>query len=188
VSLAHAILGMLDEAPQTGYDLKTRCFDKSIAHFWPADQAQIYRTLDKMREEGWVESEVEHQKERPDRKVYHLRPAGKKELLRWLADEEIPLPAIREPFLVQLFFADHLSDEEARAKLVAQRALHEARLARYEAVPLPERGTKGLPREHQFGRMTLDMGLAYERAMLAWLDGCIEHLDGKGRHARRAHR
>src|SRR5258705_13680872 len=54
MSLAHAILGMLQTRPMTGYDLKVECFDNSIAHFWQADQAQIYRTLDKLAEDGLV--------------------------------------------------------------------------------------------------------------------------------------
>src|SRR5579875_1236367 len=44
MSLTHAILGFLNRQPMTGYDLKTQCFDISVAYFWPADQAQIYRT------------------------------------------------------------------------------------------------------------------------------------------------
>ena len=39
VSLPHAILGLLAREPMTGYDLKTRWFDRSLRYFWPADQA-----------------------------------------------------------------------------------------------------------------------------------------------------
>ena len=46
MSLGHAILGFLSRRPMTGYELKTRCFDQVASHFWTADQAQIYRTLD----------------------------------------------------------------------------------------------------------------------------------------------
>lgn len=179
LSLAHAILGMLAERPQSGYDLKTRCFDESVAHFWPADQAQIYRTLDKMRGDGWVEFHVEEQDDRPNRKVYRLTHAGRNEVRRWVRDARHALPDVREPFLVQLFFAHVLPDDEARALLEHQKTLHEARLARYEAVPLPPLGTRGLPREHQFGRMTLDYGLALERAAIAWCEHCLEHLEGR---------
>jgi len=48
MSLPHAILGFLREQPLTGYALKTQRFDVSVANFWPADQAQIYRTLDRL--------------------------------------------------------------------------------------------------------------------------------------------
>ena len=61
--------------PYSGYDLK-KIFDTSVRHFWPADQSQIYRTLSRMSEKGWVEIEVIHQESRPDRKEYRITPAG----------------------------------------------------------------------------------------------------------------
>lgn len=183
MSLAHAILGMLHDQPMTGYDLKTRCFDRSIAHFWPADQAQIYRTLDKIRADGWAAFDVEPQEGRPDRKVYQLTKSGRDELRRWVGEARAELPAMREPFLVQLFFAHVLPDAEARALIEDQRAKHAALLARYEAVPLPPLGTRGLSRKHQFARMTLEYGLAHERAMLRWCDEMLANLSAKKRRA-----
>ena len=52
MSLKHAILGLLTIQPMTGYELKHEAFDTSIAHFWQADQSQIYRTLDRMESDG----------------------------------------------------------------------------------------------------------------------------------------
>ena len=109
MSLAHAILGILQIQPMTGYDLKTQCFDKSIAHFWPADQAQIYRTLDKMNEQGWVESQIEFQENHPNRKVYSITEQGQRELRQWLTRFQA-LPVYREPFLIQLFFAKDMTN------------------------------------------------------------------------------
>ncbi|HEY9876051.1 MAG TPA: PadR family transcriptional regulator, partial [Candidatus Obscuribacterales bacterium] len=79
MSLAHAILGLLQQEEMTGYDLKTSCFDGCIAHLWPADQAQIYRTLDKLVEQGWITCTVEIQRDRPNRKVYSVTEAGASE-------------------------------------------------------------------------------------------------------------
>ena len=45
VSLELVILGLLDERPLTGYDLKTRGLSGAVGTLWTADQAQIYRTL-----------------------------------------------------------------------------------------------------------------------------------------------
>src|SRR5215813_8418841 len=110
MSLMHAILGFLSHKAQTGYDLKTEAFDDSVAYFWPADQAQIYRTLDKLTEQGLVECHIEIQQDRPNRKVYSITESGNNELTRWLNEFQTP-PVYREPFLIQLFFADQLSDE-----------------------------------------------------------------------------
>ena len=56
MSLPHVILGFLQYAPATGYDLK-KTFDATVRHFWPADQSQIYRTLAQLVEQGRGEME-----------------------------------------------------------------------------------------------------------------------------------
>lgn len=171
MSLAHAILGLLTIAPMTGYDLKTQAFDNTIAHFWQADQTQIYRTLATMAEFGWVESTLEIQQDRPNRKVYHITEAGRDELRRWLRTEQ-PLPVYREPFLVQLFFAEQLDRDAILAHIACQREGHAARLAHYEQIPMPPTGSAELDRQRTFWRLTLEIGIAMERAYLAWLDQC----------------
>lgn len=76
MSLDHAILGFLNYHPYTGYDLK-KIFDFSVQHFWSADQSQIYRTLNRLTDAGYVEMEKVAQEDRPDRKVYHITGAGR---------------------------------------------------------------------------------------------------------------
>src|SRR5262245_14405063 len=169
MSLAHAILGILRDQPMTGYDLKTQCFDRSIAHFWPADQAQIYRTLDRMAADGWISSELEVQESRPNRKVHRLTDAGRAELARWLRTQQ-PLPSYREPFLIQLFFADALPNGAIEALLVRQRELHQERLAHYHAIPLPPLDDLTAERALALQRLTLELGIALEQAQIDWLD------------------
>mgnify|MGYP003565227123 CR=1 FL=1 len=57
MSLKYAILGILNAFPMTGYDLKHQAFDATVRHFWPADQSQIYRTLNRLTERGGAEME-----------------------------------------------------------------------------------------------------------------------------------
>lgn len=167
MSLQHAILGILSQQPMTGYDLKIECFDRSIAHFWQADQAQIYRTLDKMAEAGYVASTLEIQTERPNRKVYSLTDAGRAELRRWLLTPQA-LVAYREPLLVQLFFADALTNAQIIALLEAQQAAHAERWQAYAAVPLPPLDVLGDDRAAQLQRLTLELGLRIEAAYADW--------------------
>ena len=75
-SLEYAILGFLNYKPLSGYDLK-KVFDTTVQHFWSADQSQIYRTLSRLTEQGWIQQEVIEQNDRPDRKVYHITDAGR---------------------------------------------------------------------------------------------------------------
>lgn len=171
MSLTHAILGLLNLKPMTGYDLKHSAFDQTVAHFWQADQAQIYRTLDRMASQGWVTSELEIQTDRPNRKVYSLTDAGREELDRWLREPQ-SLSANREAFLVQMFFADKLSNEEILAQIDAQIVAHQARIKEYDAIPLPPLGTPGISRRQTLWRMTLELGMAQEQTSLDWLRQC----------------
>ncbi|NDJ60740.1 MAG: PadR family transcriptional regulator, partial [Chloroflexi bacterium] len=171
MSLSHAILGLLTVTPMTGYDLKNRAFDTTVAHFWKADQSQIYRTLNQLSEAGWVEAKVEAQEERPDRKVYSITDAGRAELINWLQQDQ-RLPATRDPFLVQLFFAGHIDNETILEHIARQRQSHEAKLRQYQQIEIPHLNDPNPNRMQVFWRLTLEMGIATEKNYLAFLAQC----------------
>ena len=173
MSLVHAILGFLQREPLTGYDLKTLHLDASVNYFWPADQAQIYRTLDKMTEEGWIESQLEFQENRPNRKVYSITESGRAELKQWLMSFQA-LPVYREPFLIQLFFAKSLTNAEILKLIEGQIQAHEQRLHQFEQVPLPPLDALHDRRELSLQRLTLELGLRTERNALEWLQLAAE--------------
>lgn len=127
MSLKHALLGFLSFAPATGYDLKNQ-MEQSVQHFWHADLSQIYRTLDAMREEDWVDKTVEQQESRPPRHVYSIRDAGRKELQRWLGEPLEQLPTVHNPFLLKVFFGGVLGPDETLGHLKRHRDLHKSRL------------------------------------------------------------
>lgn len=110
VSLRHALLGFLSLRHLTGYDLK-KYFDSSIRHLWSADQAQIYRTLAQLADDGQVEVEVIPQSGRPNRREHRITAAGAAALDAWLHRVDEPPPA-REPLPVKIFFAGRLPPDE----------------------------------------------------------------------------
>lgn len=179
MSLKHVILGFLDYGPQSGYDLK-KAFDASVRHFWPADQSQIYRTLARLVDAGYTEVEVVPQDDRPDRKVYHITPAGQQELHRWLTTP-LPPQAVRSAELVQVFFAGNLGDEEALAIFEREAAKLRHILEQYQQVPqAPE--SQLCPdvvcseRQVFFRRLTLENGLWSTRSDLEWVESVIERI------------
>ena len=171
MSLSHAILGLLSIQSMSGYDLKHLAFEQTIAHFWQADQAQIYRTLDKMAEAGWISSQLEIQDGRPNRKIYSLTDTGHAELERWLRTDQ-PLPVYREAFLVQLFFAEQLPPDVILEQVEKHIAGHQARLLTYENIPLPQLDDTAIENREIFWRLTLDFGIALEKTYLEWLEMC----------------
>jgi PadR family transcriptional regulator, regulatory protein AphA len=177
MSLEHAVLGFLNYQPLSGYDLK-KMFDVSVRHFWPADQSQIYRTLARLVEEGWVEMEIIEQTDRPDRKVYHITPAGQDELLAWLSGEA-PIQVNRTAHLIQVFFAAQLSDEQVL--VIFERAAERVRalLAHFDTVPGElDAMTQSIQsqRERFFWDLTLESGVRTMQTRLAWLEDVIRRI------------
>lgn len=182
MSLDHAILGLLNIYPMTGYDLKTQAFDATVQHFWPAAQSQIYRTLDRMAEKEWVTPEIEHQEGKPDRKVYSITAAGRAELERWLAGPN-PIATYRDPLLIQLFFGALLENEDLLTLVEARTELHQQRRAGFEAIPTPPLDETQDDRMRTLIRLTVELGLMLDEAYLNWLDLCrttIEAMPQRG--------
>lgn len=178
MSLKHAILGFLSYKSLSGYDLK-KAFDRSVRHFWPANQSQIYRTLAGLKEEGLVEQEIIEREERLDKKVYHITPAGREELHHWLS---APLPTLdyREPFLIQIYFAGKLSDEELDDLLQNEIQALEERLVAYssdykmyqEQIEMHED-----PRAFFLSVLTLEYGIMNNIVSLEWLKSVAERVE-----------
>lgn len=177
MSLEHAILGFLNYRPYSGYDLK-KIFDRSVRHFWPADQSQIYRTLARMSEKGWVEIEVIHQETRPDRKEYRITPAGRDELRRWLT-APLPPEENRSADMIQVFFAAQLSDEEILEIFERAAALMRAGLEQYTQIPRNIEAFSGdttSPREFFFWMLTLDVGVHNLQSNLDFIEDVIRRI------------
>jgi len=171
MSLKHAILGLLTIQPMTGYELKHEAFDTSIVHFWQADQSQIYRTLDQMESDGWVECELEVQTGRPNKRLFRITDNGRKALREWLHSPQPP-PIYREPFLVQMFFAGMLPRNRVLEHIQQHIDAHHANLKHYAEIEkvLPQEGVSH--HDQQFWSMTLDLGMALEKTYLNWLQDC----------------
>jgi DNA-binding PadR family transcriptional regulator len=177
MSLEHAILGFLNYGASSGYNLK-KLFDVSVRHFWPADQSQIYRTLSRLEDRGWAEVEVIEQDDRPDRKVYHITEVGQEELRRWLTTP-FPQKALREPRLIQVFFAAQLSDDEILEMFERIAEKLREMLARFDRVPQESAEMTGTPREEFFWMLTLEWGIHAAQAQLEWLESVIQKIQNK---------
>ncbi len=173
MSLKYAILGLLNVLPMTGYDLKHQAFDATVRHFWPADQSQIYRTLNQMASENLVTVTIEAQDERPDRKVYAITAAGQAALAEWLKADQA-MPTLRDPLLVQLFFGQELPRADLLRMVEHQLAAHQAQLALFGQIPIPSAASRPDDRWLALQHLTLDFGLVLEQAYVSWLEHCRE--------------
>jgi PadR family transcriptional regulator, regulatory protein AphA len=177
MSLPHALLGLINYHPHTGYDLGI-AFKKSIHFFWNATLPQIYRTLNQMEEKGWVASTVEHQDGKPSRKVYRVTDEGRVEFRRWLAEPPGQIEP-RIPMLVKVFFGNQLPKEEFTRQIREYRDTCTGLLKQYEkeVPPIIEQFSRliGAPKEAWFWGLTLDFGRKQTQMSIDW---CNEVLKG----------
>jgi PadR family transcriptional regulator AphA len=176
MSLDAAILGFLSERPRSGYDLKTRCFDTAVRGLWTADQAQIYRTLERLQSAKLVTAARKRQSGRPDRKVYSLTDLGKQTLSAWIATRLPPAPP-REPFLLQLYFAAQSTDSDLASHFASRRDAHQARLDELRAdAARAAQDPSVSARQAALRDAAFSGAIATERAVIDWIDDCLEGL------------
>ncbi len=110
MDIKYAILGFLSWKPSSGYDLK-KIFAESVFIPWSGNNNQIYRTLLQLQRDELVTSEVHYQETYPPRKVYTINEKGLSELRNWVGSSP-ELPQLKNPFLIQLAWADQLEHDE----------------------------------------------------------------------------
>lgn len=178
MSLKHALLGFLSFGPATGYDLKNQ-MEQSVQHFWHADLSQIYRTLDAMRAEDWVDKTVEQQESRPPRHVYALKEPGRAELTRWLQEPLEQLPTVHNPFLLKVFFGGVLGAEAVTDHLRRHQELHQGRLGclhEFEEMLPDQLRAYGLDDHIPYILATLKLGRKMSETYVEWCEETIRQL------------
>jgi PadR family transcriptional regulator, regulatory protein AphA len=115
ITIEFAILGLLSLRPMTGYEIK-KIFAGSDILYWSGNNNQVYTTLVKLHQNGWVTQEIELRSDSPSRKIYTISPQGMEELRKTLLSEP-ELPQTIHPFLIQLSWADQLDESELDALL-----------------------------------------------------------------------
>jgi DNA-binding PadR family transcriptional regulator len=169
--LPHAILGFLEYQPMTGYDLK-KYFDQSVAHFWSATQSHIYKALENLEKEGFVESQVIPQEGKPNRKQYQITDEGRGELHRWVSTP-LPLEVTREAWLIQVFFAHGINNEDIVHLFEKRIEAIQTCLADYKIAQANiDENYKhiGIKRLRGLWQLTLDYGTDYYENEITWLE------------------
>ena len=167
--LAHAILASLDFQPMTGYDLK-KFFDQSVGHFWTTTQSHIYKALNDLEGQRWVQKHTIPQEARPNRKEYSITEAGRVELHRWLTTPLPPSP-VREAWLIQIFFSHNSTNAEISALLEARLRDIQQILETFQSQTesdIPPETPPGLERARALWQTTRDYGAAFYDFDLHW--------------------
>jgi DNA-binding PadR family transcriptional regulator len=115
MDLHAVILGLLSWKPASGYDLKRIIADSEI-FYWSGNNNQIYKGLVELQKDGLVTHQVQLQESLPAKKIYSITEKGRAELHGSLRTAP-EAPELRKNFLIQLAWAESLSDDEILALL-----------------------------------------------------------------------
>jgi len=179
MSLPHILLGLLEQ-PAAGYDLKKR-FEQEQAHYWSANLAQIYPTLNRMESQGLLTSAEVPSSQGPPRRVYTRTKKGTEALVDWLKGGP-EVHTDRLSWLAQVGFLAALKPGEQKAFLESLKAefqRHREELLDIEAdwrtndPRFPDR----LPPEEMFPHFTLRLGLVKYAVIVEWCDECLRRLE-----------
>ncbi len=97
------LLALLARNDAYGYVLKRR-IDAEFAPHWKIDFAQLYRSLAKLRAQGFVRVRVASSDGGPERKVYALTSRGRGALEQWLQESA----ASRDEFWVKAYLTQKI--------------------------------------------------------------------------------
>jgi DNA-binding PadR family transcriptional regulator len=139
MSVQLALLGLLEQEPLHGYELKQQ-FDRVFAPTRPLPFGQVYASLARLARDGRVVVDGIERAEGPDRKRYSITGAGRTAVRAWLAEPIHPEPQLHAELFTKVVLAillgqpiDELLDGQRRAHIERMRQLTALR----RTAPLP---------------------------------------------------
>lgn len=170
---SYLVLGLLTrEGPSTPYDLK-RHAAAALGSFWSFPHAVLYAEPPRLAKRGLATEKQERNGRR--RRTFSITDKGVEALRKWLERPSRESPELRDPGLLQLFFADLGSSAAGAVIAHEQLAIHEAKLVGYqEETRLEGRlatSTEDARRAKKWRGQTLRMGVLYEHAAVDFWKG-----------------
>ncbi len=174
MSIKHAILGLLAEAPGHGYDLRA-AFETQLAPQSRLNYGQVYTTLERLQRDGLVANEVVSQTERPDKKVYSVTDRGRGELAAWLSQPAKLELDLRNETYLKIMLARRLEGFDPLETIAIERRaclerMHDVAQARAKT------GSSAAAAAAFGTRVLLDLALLRLEAFSKWLERCEELL------------
>jgi DNA-binding PadR family transcriptional regulator len=166
MSIGHALLGLLENGPKHGYDLK-RAYDQRFGKNRSLHYGQVYSTLSRLLKNGLVTEAGVEAGDGPDRKRYAITDAGVTDVEAWLNTPEKPDVYLQNTLYSKVVLA-LLSGRSATEVLDAQRAAHLATMRE-----LTRRKTNG----DLADQLICDHALFHLEADLRWLELTAARID-----------
>jgi DNA-binding PadR family transcriptional regulator len=164
MSLRYGLLGLLAEAPASGYDLARR-FQEALGSVWPAQHPQIYAELSRLAQAGLIEVDSHGPRRR---KAYRITEAGLAEVRRWLTEADVD-HTFRMEILLRSFFYWLIEPDELNAHLEREeRFFTETAETLRGYAAAKDRGDWGTSPPTRAMRIAIEAALRVNEALADW--------------------
>ena len=167
-ALAYALLGLLHEGPQSGYDLRKTFVSTPMAIFSDSPGA-IYPALRRLARQGWI-TPVQAAAGGRRRRLFAPTPRGRRALRAWLATPATRLEVARgwDVLMLRLAFMGVVDPARVPGFLAEVQVELRGHLGELE------RFRSGMGRVMPPGaQLAFDSGLAAYRAQARWVAGAL---------------
>jgi DNA-binding PadR family transcriptional regulator len=117
MSVPHALLALLSEAPKYGMRLQNE-FESRTGEVWPLNVGQVYTTLQRLERDGLVETDAEGER---SQKRYRITATGAEELADWLRTPPDLVPPPRDELVIKVLVALQVPGIDIHAMLQVHR-------------------------------------------------------------------
>jgi DNA-binding PadR family transcriptional regulator len=175
-TLDYALLGLLSQSPQSGYDLR-KIFESWALGSYSGSPGAIYPALRRLEREGLIKGEVDATTALRPKKVFRPTAAGRKTLREWLLREIAREDVERRLDELMLRFAFHAVLDSSRAtRRFLQSFLSEVE----DYLAALDRQRKQIPEETPLqARLALVAGIEQYRACARWARSALKEFKEK---------
>jgi DNA-binding PadR family transcriptional regulator len=167
VSAKHALLGLLLHQPAYRYQLGDR-LQKLLGPAWKINPGQLYRTIQRLEEDGLIERIDDAEDDQDELHVYAITVAGAETFERWFDEAVSTARLSRRPLLVKITLAgpDRLKDTLAEIDAYEHSCMTalKTHLALREAIPMRPQ----VRADDELLRVNLSADIAQLEGELSW--------------------
>jgi DNA-binding PadR family transcriptional regulator len=173
-NLEYALLGLLHQVPQSGYDLR-KIFATTAMGNYSSSPGAIYPALKRLETKGLIEGTIDDAKELRPRKIFSPSDQGKAVFRMWLQEGigDADIGRQLDVLMLRLAFHSVLDDLGATRRFVAELA---ERLERNLESLTAQR--KLFPEQTPIQpRLAFDFGITQARAAVRWAHKALKQLE-----------
>jgi len=173
MSLKYALLGLLAERPKYGYEIK-REFEGALGNVWSVSYGQLYPTLRRLSEAGWLTKKTEPGKKAAEKNIYSITERGHRKLDEWLLKPVRSAYRIKDEFTLRFLFFNKLSPARVLDYLGQQRATTQLQRETFQATLRSLQGGMDF-----FLQGIMRKGIVHLEAESRWLEEMMEEIRRK---------